>query len=304
MTIVLAMACTAFSLRAQQPTHSPAPEDMRDMVRKYAFSQGQDQDLTPEENEFLSSKAGQSMLEQEIEALLARTAGVTAYKAGRYDDAITELKAAHGLDPGDTTSELYLGVAYVQGIVPDDASVENVARARVAIACFEDILKKDPANSAAMKWIANIYYNIKEMASAKDWQHKIVAANPSDAGAFYTIGVIDWKQSYGDAVNLLATESLKDDGIGNLQKSTKLCHQFKQDSGFVDDGIQNLQKATELNPNYSNAMAYLNLMYRRKADIDCGDTAAVVADIAKADLWSHKAFVLKNATPPISQPKD
>jgi hypothetical protein len=37
-------------------------------------------------------------------------------------------------------------------------------------------------------------------------------------------------------------------------------------------------------------MAYLNLTYRRKADVDCGNEAAVKEDVATGDDWSHKAM--------------
>jgi len=36
---------------------------------------------------------------------------------------------------------------------------------------------------------------------------------------------------------------------------------------MVDDGIANLKKAVELKPDYDDAMTYLNLLYRRKADM-------------------------------------
>jgi hypothetical protein len=35
----------------------------------------------------------------------------------------------------------------------------------------------------------------------------------------------------------------------------------------VDDGITSLKKAIELKPDYDDAMTYLNLLYRRKADM-------------------------------------
>ena len=35
---------------------------------------------------------------------------------------------------------------------------------------------------------------------------------------------------------------------------------------LVDEGIADLQKAITLRPDYDDAMAYLNLLYRRKAD--------------------------------------
>jgi hypothetical protein len=36
---------------------------------------------------------------------------------------------------------------------------------------------------------------------------------------------------------------------------------------LIEEGITNLQKALELKPDYDDAMAYLNLLYRRKADM-------------------------------------
>ena len=37
-------------------------------------------------------------------------------------------------------------------------------------------------------------------------------------------------------------------------------------------------------------MAYLNLIYRRKADVDYGNADAVKEDVAKAKEWSAKAM--------------
>ena len=38
-------------------------------------------------------------------------------------------------------------------------------------------------------------------------------------------------------------------------------------SALVEDGIAILQKALQTKPEYDDAMAYLNLLYRRKADM-------------------------------------
>ena len=35
----------------------------------------------------------------------------------------------------------------------------------------------------------------------------------------------------------------------------------------MDEGIQHLKKAVTLRPDYEDAMAYLNLLYRQKADM-------------------------------------
>ena len=42
-------------------------------------------------------------------------------------------------------------------------------------------------------------------------------------------------------------------------------------------------------------MEYLQLTYRRKADLECGNDAARKADLAKADEWTQKAMGARKA---------
>ena len=46
-----------------------------------------------------------------------------------------------------------------------------------------------------------------------------------------------------------------------------------------------LTTALSLKPDYDDAMAYMNLLYRERADIQCGDPAAYDADLKSADKW-------------------
>ncbi len=64
----------------------------------------------------------------------------------------------------------------------------------------------------------------------------------------------------------------------------------------VEHGIDSLKKAIELRPDYDDAMAYLNLMYREKADLECGDAAARKEDLKTADEWVDKTLAVKKAT--------
>jgi hypothetical protein len=58
----------------------------------------------------------------------------------------------------------------------------------------------------------------------------------------------------------------------------------------VDEGLQYLNQAMANRANYDEAMSYLNLIYRRKADVDFEDPAAVKSDVASAKEWSSKAM--------------
>src|SRR5207245_1633175 len=62
----------------------------------------------------------------------------------------------------------------------------------------------------------------------------------------------------------------------------------KENSELVDEAIKALQKALEIKPNDSDAMAYLNLMYREKVDIE-PDADARAADLKQAEEWVDKA---------------
>ncbi len=71
----------------------------------------------------------------------------------------------------------------------------------------------------------------------------------------------------------------------------------------IQDGIQNLQKAIELRPDYDDAMAYLNLLYRQKADME-SDSTARDNDLQLADELVDKVKEIKQKKmmQPSSQP--
>ena len=68
----------------------------------------------------------------------------------------------------------------------------------------------------------------------------------------------------------------------------------------VDDGITNLQKAMTLRSEYDDAMAYLNLLYRQKADMETSKEARDT-DLQQADDLVERVKAIKqkkaNMTP-------
>src|SRR5437588_304519 len=62
---------------------------------------------------------------------------------------------------------------------------------------------------------------------------------------------------------------------------------------YIQDGITALNKALQLRPDYDDAMAYMNLLYREKADLECTDPAARAADLKTADDWVDKTMAIK-----------
>ena len=76
----------------------------------------------------------------------------------------------------------------------------------------------------------------------------------------------------------------------------KVCEELKEKNGpLIQEGIDNLQKAIQLRPAYDDAMAYLNLMYRERADVECDDLAARQEDLKAADHWVDQTLLTKKA---------
>lgn len=222
--------------------------------------------------------------------------GIQAFKNNQYESAVTHFQNSVALDPNYPSGKLYLATAYAYQVIPNSKEPANLKMANNAIEGFNDFLKDNPNDKVALQQIASIYRNIQDFPKAKEYELKVIAADPQDSEAHYTIGVIDWAAAYKNATEELAKDGKTDKGDGNPGMSKSTCAKIKEmNTDLVADGMEHLQKAIQLNPNYDDAMSYLNLMYRRQADFACGDDAARKDSIAKADEWSQKSMGARKA---------
>jgi tetratricopeptide (TPR) repeat protein len=222
--------------------------------------------------------------------------GVQAFKNQKYEEAVDHFQTAINLDPKYEDAKLYLATAYANQVVPNLDTPDNLALAHKAMDGFQNVLATKPNDLTSLKQIASISRNIKKMDDAKLYERKVIAIDPNDAEAYYTIGVVDWMQAYKSAVAILAADGLTDDGNGNVKKSKGACQKLVDaNTAPVAEGLDVLNKAVEINPNYEEAMTYLNLMERRKADLECGNDAARKADLAAADDWTQKSMGARKA---------
>jgi tetratricopeptide (TPR) repeat protein len=222
--------------------------------------------------------------------------GVDAYKSGKYEEAIGHFQKATELDPTLPMAKTYLATALSQNIVPGLDTAENLKTANQAISIFQEVLAKDPNDVNSMKQIAGIYFNIKKMDDAKTWQKKVLAVDPKDPEAAYTVGVIDWTQAHQNVLKALVPAGVNDDGEGNAKAPKKVMEQIKEENAaLVEEAMQYLNQALANRANYDDAMAYMNLVYRRKADVDYDNEAARKEDVAQAKEWSSKAMGTRKA---------
>lgn len=220
--------------------------------------------------------------------------GVQSYKNARYEEAIDHFQNAISLDPSLLNARLYLATAYTQQYIPGADTPDNNRMAQQAIDEYESVLQRDPQNLTSVKGIGYLYLNMKKFEKAKEYYRRASEIDPNDPEPHYTIGVIDWTQAYQPAMEERAKLGLKPD---EMLKDKKVCADLQQkNTAIIEDGMAELNKALQLRPDYDDAMAYMNLMYRRKGDdVECDNPSARAADMKTADEWVDKTMAAKKA---------
>jgi tetratricopeptide (TPR) repeat protein len=217
--------------------------------------------------------------------------GVAAFKNAQYEEAVSNFQTAVRLDPTSENAKLYLATSYAYQVVPNLLTPENLDFAQKALDGFNEVLAKSPDDLTALKQVASIDRNIQKFDEAKAYELKVIKVAPDDPEAYYIVAVLDWTLSYKNAVAILAADGLTDDGSGNKKMTKGACAKMQAaNTDLTSEGLQFLNKAVDLNPTYDDAMQYIQLTYRRKADLECGNEPARKADMSQVDLWSNKAM--------------
>jgi Tfp pilus assembly protein PilF len=225
--------------------------------------------------------------------------GVNAFKAGQYAAAADDFKTAIDLDSDFPVARLYLATAYMQQYVPGSDTPENKRNADSAMEQFQKVID-DPKSTdqnrlIATQSLASLYYNIKDFPKAEEWNKKIIQMDPNNKEAYYVLGVIAWTNFVAPDREARAAQGLTPEAPGPLKDpKTKKDPNIKADLkakywDTLTQGIENEKKALSIDPEYENAMSYMNLLIRYRADLD--DTKEQYeADKKEADDWVAKSL--------------
>ena len=263
---------------------------------------------------FVVSIAVLAQIPPEQQAQEELSLGTKAYKSANYEEAIEHFHRAELLDPGLCKAKLYLATAYAQEYVPGVDAEDNVANAKKAIETYQATLECDPHSVISVKGIAFLNMQLKKFEEAKQGCKQALTFDDKDPELYYSVGVIDWTEAYGNSMKAKSrmdaraaeTDKKTDDEDEDEDETSESDDQQppeeplsldpacpdlrRQNMAGVEDGIQMLTRAMELRKDYDDAMAYMNLLYRERAKIECGNGSAVAADLKKADGWSDLAM--------------
>jgi tetratricopeptide (TPR) repeat protein len=228
--------------------------------------------------------------------------GIAAFKNAKYGDAVELFKQASALDPDNPNARLYLATSYMSQWIPGAESPENLQFAQMAKDEFLKVLEKDDKNTTALASLASLSYNqassltgdkkVEKFDEAAKWYKKLIEVDPKNKEAYYSLGVIAWAKWYPALMTARAELRMKPEDPGPV-KDKKVKDELKEKySAMVDDGIANLQKALDLDKEYDDAMAYMNLLIRERADlVDNPDDYKKQIEVA--DSWVQKALDTK-----------
>jgi hypothetical protein len=142
---------------------------------------------------------------------------------------------------------------------------------------FKDILGTNPDNLSAIDGIGSILFQMagtpyepKLLRDPKTYHQKHIQLKPEDPEPYYWIGVIDWTLAFR-----ANGEMRRDYNEKNVRKQVKdtdplpptlRTEYLANTARWLTKASPTCRKQLLLRPDYDDAMAYLNLLYRRKAD--------------------------------------
>jgi tetratricopeptide (TPR) repeat protein len=235
-----------------------------------------------------------------FEARVQLKQGNVLYENESYKDALAQFQKGLEIDPAATFAWRSVGLSAMALHRPGVEGEENKKYADTAIDAFNKYLKAYPKDKKVEEYLTTVLINDNRYDEALARLEKDVKADPANADleraivttllkagrveeAFqrasqaskpdpqllYSIGVACWGKSYGDPTL---------DPVTRVQ--------------VVDMGIEATKKSLDLDPEFFDAMAYYNLLFREKAKLA---TTFEEADRynKEADLWLKKALELR-----------
>lgn len=218
--------------------------------------------------------------------------GMVAYKAGQYDEAVDDFKQAISADPKSIPAHLNLALTYLAG-APDPA------RLTAANAEFKLVLTLDPANVQALSSLAGLTLQqlgeatgaerSRLLDEARGWCERILEIEPRSVPAHYSLGVIAWNRFYPAYRAARERAGMKLSDPGPLKDAAVRRSMRAEWEPVIQDGTSHLQQALATDADHEDAMSYMNLLIRERADF-ADNSYQYEAQIGIAETWVKKAI--------------
>jgi tetratricopeptide (TPR) repeat protein len=213
--------------------------------------------------------------------------GVQAFRQAHYDEAIAHFEQAVAFDPDLAVARMYLAATYLQVFEPGVDTPENVVLATRALEQYSEVLRSNPSDVESLKGFAYLKLQLNEFDGAKEAYAKAIGLNPADPELLYAAAVANWSNANGG----IAAEKAKLDAETEYslivsEGCSDVRTRFLPD---IDSGIAMLNKAISLRKDYVDALTYMDMLYRLRAELECGSKKNFKADIKQSNEWADRA---------------
>ena len=128
-------------------------------------------------------------------------------------------------------------------------------------------LNLEPSNKVALASLASLALSQKKWDDAQQWYEKLAASDPTNADAWYSMGFIAWSKWYPAYATARASLGMRPEEAGPIKDGGVRADLQGRYGAVLESGLRAFEKALEINPQYDDAMAYMNLLIRERADL-------------------------------------
>lgn len=225
--------------------------------------------------------------------------GVQAYRQGHFEEAAQYFEKAIAVNPQAVNPHLYLGMAYASQWNPESQTPANLELVHNAETQFLKVLEVEPEQINALQQIANLSYQRamamtdlndrwEQLSRALGWYEHLGEVSPKHKSAFYMSGMIAWNKCQPEIDSARRETGMKADSTDPIPDAQVRNRVREKCGGVIDEGIADLKKGLVADADYSEAMSYLSILMRQKANLEDSAPAAH-RDVEEAEQWARKS---------------
>ena len=224
-----------------------------------------------------------------------------AYQKEDYKTALAHYTKAREIDP-KSFPELtrMIGYSRIGLYVPEDKSPENEKNATMAIDELRAYLRRRPNDTIAREALINLYLNANRTTEAINFFLDYLKTHPADVDAVRSVATLFAKKGdFNESLNWYEKITLLDSknpeafyiyGVVCWEKVAKNPPaDLNERLAIIEKGRAALNRAMQMRPDYLEAIAYQNLLYRQQALIET-DPMKQQEMIKKADELRNQAM--------------
>lgn len=237
---------------------------------------------------------------EQVSAAIER--GIEAFRKGKLDIAAKEFKTATELDPTTINGHLYYGVAMLSQWNPTLHTPQNEENGRIAEEQFLTVIDLEPDNRSALQYLASMASSRRDFAKALDYYKRAAALKPVEREAFFNIAALCWQQTFQVIQEAKQRSGMSAQEPGPIRDPAVRAETRKTLGPVLEEGLDALKKALEVDPNYDDAMTYMGILIRQRAELAESPEDAQRQN-TEADEWTNKAMQAKQRRPRAQQPQ-